>query len=117
MLTSLDSIQITNSLNNNESIIIGDLNFKVIHTPGHTEGSMSLFEEDNKWLFSGDCVFPQGSFGRVDFPGSDAEKMLESLEHLSSLDINSLFAGHMEPILSNASQSIKTSYQNAKLMI
>lgn len=114
---SLEPISITKSLTHDDLINIGDLDFKILHTPGHTEGSMCLFEEDRKWLFSGDCVFPEGSFGRVDFPGSDPEKMLTSLEFLTSLDVECLFAGHMEPILSHASQSIKISYQNAKYMI
>lgn len=114
---SLDPITITQSLANGDCLVISDYTFEVIHTPGHTEGSMCLYEPDKKILFSGDCVFPEGSFGRVDFPGSNPEKMLSSLEHLASLEIESLFAGHMEPIISNAKTSIQRSYQNAKLMI
>lgn len=113
----LEPLTITKSLAHENHVTIGDLDFTIFHTPGHTEGSMCLFEEEKKWLFSGDCVFPQGSFGRVDFPGSNSTKMLTSLEFLTSLDVECLFAGHMEPILTNASQSIKISYQNAKSMI
>lgn len=113
----LDPITITRGLPHNDTLTIGEFNFKIIHTPGHTEGSMCLFEPDKKMLFSGDCVFPEGSFGRVDFPGSDPEKMLSSLEYLASLEIESLFAGHMDPLLANATQSINQSYKNAKMII
>ncbi len=47
--------------------IIGELT--VIHTPGHTPGSICLFSEPNKVLISGDTVFADGCFGRYDFPG------------------------------------------------
>ena len=114
---SLDPITITKSVSNGDNLVIGDYVFEIIHTPGHTEGSMCLFDPDKKILFSGDCVFPEGAFGRVDFTGSNPEKMLSSLEHLASLDIESLFAGHMEPLISDAKNSIRRSYQNAKLMI
>ena len=117
MRSSLESISISKSFANKENFGFGDLNFEVIHTPGHTQGSICLYEPTKKWLFSGDCVFPQGSFGRVDFPGSDAEKMLSSLEILTSLEIESLFAGHMEPLITDAQESIKMSFRNAKLMI
>ena len=114
---TLDPITITKGLTTGDSITIDKYVFEVIHTPGHTEGSMCLYESDKKILFSGDCVFPEGSFGRVDFPGSNPEKMLSSLEYLASLEIESLFAGHMEPIISDAKRSIQKSYQNAKSML
>ena len=117
MSSSIEPIIISKSFANKENFSIGEYTFQVIHTPGHTQGSMCLYEPTRKWLFSGDCVFPQGSFGRVDFPSSDAEKMISSLEILASLEIESLFAGHMEPLITGAQESIKISYQNAKLMI
>ena len=117
MQTPIQPVLINNPVSHDDSIELGKFTFKIIHTPGHTEGSMCLFEEDQKWLFSGDCVFPEGAFGRVDFPGSNAQKMLDSLELLDSLDIESLFAGHMSPILINASRSIHNSYVMAKSII
>ena len=117
MQSTIQPLTITNPVSHGDTIQLGNFTFNIIHTPGHTEGSMCLLEEDQKWLFSGDCVFPEGAFGRVDFPGSDAQKMLDSLESLCSLEVDSLFAGHMNPILTNASKSISNSYLNAKLMI
>ena len=45
---------------------------EVIHTPGHSKGSICLYEPVSKSLFSGDTVFPGGGFGRMDFEGCRA---------------------------------------------
>lgn len=62
---------------------VGDLEFKIIHTPGHTIGGISLLVEDV--LISGDTLFYQ-SIGRTDFPGGDFKTLLDSLEKLFKLD-------------------------------
>ncbi|MCR4738687.1 MAG: MBL fold metallo-hydrolase [Lachnospiraceae bacterium] len=60
-------------LKDDEILEIAGLKIKCIKTPGHTEGSMSFFMEDNRMLVCGDTVF-EGSVGRTDLPtGSDAE--------------------------------------------
>ena len=69
------------------------LGLKVIETPGHTEGSVSLYYEKEGVLFSGDTMFFNG-FGRVDFPFSDPGKMEESLEKLSKIKYKILAPGH-----------------------
>lgn len=56
---------------------IGNLDIKVIHTPGHTQGGV-CFLVDRK-LFSGDTLF-QGSIGRTDFPGGDMNTILNSIK-------------------------------------
>ncbi|MGE4357948.1 MAG: MBL fold metallo-hydrolase [Candidatus Omnitrophota bacterium] len=58
-------------------IKIADLEFKIIHTPGHTPGSICL-KFDN-YLFTGDTIFFQG-VGRTDFPHSSEEKLFKSIE-------------------------------------
>lgn len=117
MKTVVKALKIDQAVSQNDQLNFGSFNLDIIHTPGHTPGSFCLYDKSKKVLFSGDCVFPEGSFGRVDFPGSDADQMISSLEYLTSLDINSLLAGHMEPIQSNANESIKLSFNNAKYML
>lgn len=73
----------------------GKYSLEVIHTPGHTEGSMSLYEKEKRILFSGDCVFDMG-IGRMDFPTGDPKQMKQSLEKLLELDIDIIYAGHGE---------------------
>ncbi|HEX8025151.1 MAG TPA: MBL fold metallo-hydrolase [Candidatus Limnocylindrales bacterium] len=63
----------------------GAIRLEVLHTPGHTEGSVCLLERDAGLLLSGDTLFAR-SFGRVDFPGGDPAAMAESLARLATLD-------------------------------
>jgi hydroxyacylglutathione hydrolase len=66
-------------------IRFGELRLEVLHTPGHTEGSVCLLDRENGRLYSGDTLF-NGSFGRVDLPGGSPEAMVESLDRLRRLD-------------------------------
>lgn len=68
-------------------------NYKVIATPGHTRGSIAIYDSKNKILFSGDTLFFDG-FGRVDMPTSDPKKMEKSLMLLEDLDFEILCPGH-----------------------
>ena len=63
----------------------GEVRLQVLHTPGHTEGSVCLLDRDEGLLFSGDTLFP-GGWGRVDFPGGSAEEMAQSIARLARLD-------------------------------
>jgi glyoxylase-like metal-dependent hydrolase (beta-lactamase superfamily II) len=72
----------------------GSIRLRVLHTPGHTEGSVCLYEPDQGLLFSGDTLFA-GGWGRVDLPGGDADQMVASLSRLLDLeDRVSVFPGH-----------------------
>ena len=62
-------------------IRFGELRLRVLHTPGHTEGSVCLLAEDEGVLYSGDTLFA-GGWGRVDLPGGDPAAMVESLARL-----------------------------------
>ncbi|MHB8399150.1 MAG: MBL fold metallo-hydrolase [Candidatus Limnocylindrales bacterium] len=63
----------------------GDVRLDVIHTPGHTEGSVCLLAADDGLLFAGDTLFA-GGWGRVDLPGGSTEAMAESLTRLSRFE-------------------------------
>jgi len=87
--------------------------FQVVWTPGHTEGSICLYGEEEKILFSGDTVFPDGSFGRCDGESGSIQAIIESLRKLTELDVDVMLPGHGPPVLENASEHIKQSYINA----
>ncbi|MBQ3058414.1 MAG: MBL fold metallo-hydrolase [Clostridia bacterium] len=71
---------------------VGDIEFKVIHTPGHTVGGVCYLCGDT--LFSGDTLFA-GSIGRTDFPGGSFEALKTSIEKLYTLnDDITLLSGH-----------------------
>jgi len=67
------------------AIRFGSIRLEVLHTPGHTEGSVCLLAADERLLFTGDTLFRAG-WGRVDLPGASPQAMVESLSRLSSLD-------------------------------
>lgn len=79
-----------------ETMKVGDLELKFLHTPGHTPGGMCILAEDV--LFSGDTLFEQ-SIGRTDFPGSSYQDILKSIhEKLFVLpDDTKVLPGHMGP--------------------
>jgi glyoxylase-like metal-dependent hydrolase (beta-lactamase superfamily II) len=68
-----------------DEIRFGEIRLTVLHTPGHTEGSVCLQAVDDGILFSGDTLFA-GGWGRVDLPGADPAAMVESLARLTTLD-------------------------------
>ena len=72
----------TQDLREGEQVRIGDLVFDVLHTPGHTEGSVCLYEERLALLLAGDVLFA-GSYGRTDLPGGNDEQMVASLARLA----------------------------------
>ncbi|HAJ26573.1 MAG TPA: MBL fold metallo-hydrolase [Syntrophus sp. (in: bacteria)] len=79
-------------------LTIGSELFQVFKTPGHTPASICLYWPAKKALFTGDVVFNQG-IGRTDLPGGNGEMLKESIEQLSSLDVDFLLTGHGEPVI------------------
>lgn len=82
----------THTYGEGDTLTLAGLTFTVLHTPGHTPGSVCLRFGDN--LFCGDTLFA-GSCGRTDFPGGSPAQMLESLRRLSALpDAIHAYPGH-----------------------
>jgi hydroxyacylglutathione hydrolase len=75
-------------------IRFGALRLRVLHTPGHTEGSVCLLSTDDNLLLSGDTLFA-GGWGRVDLPGGSPDAMAASLSRLTELeDHTRVIPGH-----------------------
>jgi hydroxyacylglutathione hydrolase len=72
---------------------LGDKEFLVIPTPGHSPGSICLYWEKEKVLFSGDTLFYMG-VGRTDLYGGNLEMLEKSLQTLARLEIEYLIPGH-----------------------
>ena len=83
---AMPALKIDHTVTDGDVIEAGDLRFEVIHTPGHSPGSMVLLVSDphtgQQHLLSGDMLFA-GSVGRIDLPGSIPEEMEPSLEKLA----------------------------------
>jgi hydroxyacylglutathione hydrolase len=80
---------------NGAEINVGpNISLKVIHTPGHTEGSICLYQEKLGQLFSGDTLFA-GGYGRLDGVGADPAAMISSLTQLMTLPgATEVYPGH-----------------------
>lgn len=73
-----------------------EFRFQIIHTPGHTQGSVCLYFPEERKLFSGDTLFRCG-YGRTDLPGGNYGQLISSLEQLMTLPSETeVFPGHGE---------------------
>jgi hydroxyacylglutathione hydrolase len=71
-------VQVDEAIGQGRVLKIGELTSNVIHTPGHTEGSICLYFPTEKKLIAGDTLFA-GSIGRTDLPGGSMDKIMRSL--------------------------------------
>jgi hydroxyacylglutathione hydrolase len=80
-------------LKHGDTIVAGEVSLKVLHTPGHTPGGISLLEQG--LVFTGDALFA-GSIGRTDLPGGDLRTLIRSIKtNLMTLpDDTKVFSGH-----------------------
>src|SRR3954453_2253946 len=78
-------------------IRFGAIDLEVVHTPGHTEGSVCLLAADERLLFTADTLFA-GSWGRTDLPGGSDEAMVDSPTRLSTMATDlRVLPGHGRP--------------------
>ena len=91
------TVSIDQSLENGDRIAAGSLAAQVLHTPGHTEGSICLYFAPEKKLIAGDTLFA-GSIGRTDLPGGSYKKIIQSLHErvLALPDETVVVPGHGE---------------------
>jgi len=87
--------EVGRKLEHGEKVTAGPLELEVIHTPGHTHGSICLFAKKDSLLFTGDLIFKSG-IGRTDFANSDPNLMTSSLEKIKSLPVKQVLPGHGE---------------------
>jgi glyoxylase-like metal-dependent hydrolase (beta-lactamase superfamily II) len=73
------SVEIDQTLSQGDTVGTGPLKADVIHTPGHTEGSICLYFSAQQKLIAGDTLFA-GSIGRTDLPGGSMQKIIDSLQ-------------------------------------
>ena len=88
-------VKIDAELGHGASLSAGGLSANVLHTPGHTEGSVCLYFPAEKLLIAGDTLFA-GSIGRTDLPGGSVEKIMRSLHQrvLALPDETVVIPGH-----------------------
>ena len=88
----------------------------VIHTPGHSEGSISLLDEKRKVMFVGDAI--RFVDGKVKGPPEgftlDMARAEESIRRISTFDFDVMLSGHGEPLMPSASEKLKSYYASLK---
>ena len=99
-------VTVDRALKDGSTLKTKNFTFEVIHTPGHSPGSICLLEKGKKILISGDTLF-EGSIGRTDLLGGDNSRMLQSLHKLLNYDVHYLLPGHGPPKLGGVSFLIK----------
>lgn len=82
----------TRILRDGDYICLGDRQLQVMHTPGHSPGSMCLWEEERGYLFTGDLVY-KGTL-MAQYPSTDPAAYLDSLEKVADLPAVRVFPGH-----------------------
>ncbi len=89
---------------------IADFEFNIVHTPGHTPGSICLMFDTQ--MISGDTLF-RGSVGRVDLPGGSIEEMKKSIEKIKQLDLKiKIYPGH-GPVTTLKEELVHNPYFNS----
>lgn len=110
----LPPMRIDDPLEEGRVLSFGDVNLHVYHTPGHSIGSICLHDQDLSLMITGDTMFAEGSFGRVDFPTGDSSKLVQSLRRISQIDFDIALPGHMQAITQDAKSSARLSYEMAR---
>lgn len=109
---TMPKMPVDQKISGGETLKIGDKEFKVIYTPGHTPGCICLYNNETKTLFSGDTVFANGSFGRTDLPGGNSAELKESIKQLSKLDVERLYPGHEMIVEENGNHHLQLALKN-----
>jgi glyoxylase-like metal-dependent hydrolase (beta-lactamase superfamily II) len=90
-----DAVEIDQPVRDTDVIAVGQLSATVLHTPGHTEGSICLYFAPQQTLVAGDTLFA-GSIGRTDLPGGNFDQIMRSLHDrvLALPDETTVVPGH-----------------------
>ena len=93
------------------TLALNGLELDIIHTPGHSPGSVVLYWPLQKALFTGDLIFKEG-LGRTDLPGGDGSKLKESIKGLKDLDVEWLLSGHGDLI--SGVEKVKKNFEDVE---
>lgn len=82
-------------LNQGDILTLGQEQIRVIATPGHSPGGISLYAPADGWVITGDTLFGDGNIGRTDLPGGDYHTLINSVKRLQQLPpATKLLPGH-----------------------
>ena len=95
MAMKVDNVSVTNFVEEGDTIEVGNGRLHVLHVPGHSPGSICLYDKEGGYVITGDALFA-GSIGRTDLPGGDTATLLKAIrEKLLPLpDSTVVYPGH-----------------------
>lgn len=88
------TFQVHRKLEGGETLEIGDIAWEVFHIPGHSPGSIALYNRQEKILIPGDVVYADHAIGRYDLHGANGYELKDSLRTLAELEVDILLPGH-----------------------
>lgn len=95
MSEKIDNVTISTYLHDGDTIEIGEGRLEVLHVPGHSQGSVALYDREGGYVIVGDALF-SGSIGRTDLPGGSYPQLIDSIKSklMSLPDSTVLYPGH-----------------------
>jgi glyoxylase-like metal-dependent hydrolase (beta-lactamase superfamily II) len=86
--------KVDRKLKGGEKLEMGGMTWEVLHIPGHSAGSIALYDRNHKVLIPGDVVYADYAIGRFDLHGADGQVLKDSLLRLAELEVEVLLPGH-----------------------
>lgn len=102
-------------LENRSRFDLGNYSLEIIHTPGHTSGSICIYELNHRMLFTGDTVFAGGTLSYISESGSLGD-YINSIEMLSTRKISNLYPGHGS-LSETPDDDMQRAIQNARALL
>lgn len=99
--------KVDRKLEGGEKLNLGGVSFTVIHLPGHSIGSIGLFNEEHRLFMSGDTIYADGAIGRYDLESANAAQLRASLDTIAELGIQILLPCHNRIVKSGAAPMIE----------
>lgn len=111
-----DVLDADSRVDDNDIIHVGNIEFRIIHTPGHTKGGICLYCEEEKMLFSGDTLF-RGTWGRTDLPTGNLKEIMQSITNklLILPEDTIIYPGHGKPSMICEEEPIYFNLQPRKI--
>lgn len=88
------AVRIDRKLEGGETLEIGGMRWETLHIPGHSKGSIALYDRRGKILIPGDTVYADYAIGRFDLHGASGKELNRSLRSLAELEVSVLLPGH-----------------------
>jgi len=103
----LFTIKVHRKLEGGETVSLGGFAFRILHLPGHSVGSIGLFNEEHRLFMSGDTIYADGAIGRYDLHSADPAEMMRSLEIIAGLNVDILLPCHNRIVKGGAAPMVQ----------